>query len=116
VHREGEGAPYTGLKPKGTAIDPGIAASDRALESGSADSVVKLLTAEIEKGLRQRHMHAAEARERAGESVEKGREYVAAYVEFMHYAERLLLDATSAASHSEHGSAESTSKAAPHKH
>src|SRR5512145_18046 len=24
VHREGEGAPYTGLKPAGTAVDPGI--------------------------------------------------------------------------------------------
>ena len=103
VHREGEGAPYTGLKPAGTAVDPGIAASDTALETGSVDVLVKLLTGEVDKGLRHRFAEAAEARKDAAESVEKGRRYVAAYVEFMHYAERLLLNASSAASHAEHG-------------
>ena len=103
VHREGEGAPYTGLKPAGTAVDPGIAASDTALETGSVDVLVKLLTGEVDKGLRHRFAEAAEARKHAAESVEKGRQYVAAYVEFMHYAERLLLNASSAASHAEHG-------------
>jgi hypothetical protein len=101
VHREGEGAPYTGLKPAGTAVDPGIAASDAALETGSVDPLVKLLTAQVDEGLRHRFAEAAEARKHAGESVEKGRRYVAAYVELMHYAERLLLDASSAASHAE---------------
>ena len=103
VHREGEGAPYTGLKPAGTAVDPGIAASDTALETGSVEPLVKLLTAEVDRGLRHRFAAAAEARTHAAESVEKGRQYVAAYVEFMHYAERLLLNASSAASHAEHG-------------
>src|SRR5512147_306426 len=78
VHREGEGAPYTGLKPAGTAVDPGIAASDTALETGSADVLVKLLAAEVDKGLRHRFTEAAEARRHAAESVEKGREFVAA--------------------------------------
>jgi hypothetical protein len=99
VHREGEGAPYTGLKPAGTAVDPGIAASDTALETGSVDPLVQLLTKEVEEGLRHRFAEAAEARKRAAESVEKGRQYVAAYVEFMHYAERLLQDASTAAGH-----------------
>jgi hypothetical protein len=105
VHREGEGAPYTGLKPAGTAVDPGIAASDTALETGSVDPLLKLVTAEIDKGVRHRFTAAAEARKHAAESVEKGREFVAAYVEFMHYSERLLLSASSAASHAEHGQA-----------
>jgi len=103
VHREGEGAPYTGLKPAGTAVDPGIAASDTALETGSVEPLVKLLTAEVDRGLRHRFAEAAEARTHAAESVEKGRRFVAAYVEFMHYAERLLLNASSAASHAEQG-------------
>ena len=103
VHREGEGAPYTGLKAAGTAVDPGIAASDTALETGSVDALVRLLTGEIDKGLRHRFAEAAEARKHAAESVEKGRQYVAAYVELMHYAERLLANASSAASHAEPG-------------
>ena len=110
VHREAEGAAYTGLKPAGTAVDPGIAASDTALETGSVDLLVKLLTEEADKGLRHRFAEAAEARKHAAESVEKGRQYVAAYVEFTHYAERLLLSASSAASHAEHG------KVAEHAH
>jgi uncharacterized protein DUF6448 len=110
VHREGEGAAYTGLKPAGTAVDPAVAASDTALETGSADLLVKLLTEKVDEGLRHRFAEAAEARKHAAESVEKGREYVAAYVEFTHYAERLLLNASSAASYAEHG------KVAEHAH
>ena len=34
IHRAGEGASYTGLKP-GAEIDPAIAMTDEALESGS---------------------------------------------------------------------------------
>jgi len=101
VHREGEGAPYTGLKPAGTAVDPGIAAADAALETGSVEPLVSLLAAEVDTGLRHRFAEATKARKHAAASVENGRRYVAAYVEFVHYAERLQRDATSAASHAE---------------
>ena len=40
VHRAGEGAPFTGLKPAGSEVEPGIAAADQALERGSADEVI----------------------------------------------------------------------------
>jgi hypothetical protein len=102
------------LKPAGTAVDPGIAASDAALETGSVDPLVKLVTAEVDKGLRQRFSEVAEARKHAAESVVKGREFVAAYVEFTHYAERMLLNASSAASHAEHGEATEAGQAAEH--
>lgn len=97
VHRQGEGAPYTGLKPAGTEVEAGIQGADKALESGSVDALVKALTSQVEHGLRERFAHAAEARKHAGHGVEKGREYVAAYVEFMHYAERLHAGATTPA-------------------
>jgi hypothetical protein len=99
VHREGEGAPYTGLKPSGTAVEPGIAAADAALESGSIDALVRQLGGEVERGLRQRHARAVEARRHAAESVERGREFVEAYVDLMHYAERLLAAAAGPAPH-----------------
>jgi hypothetical protein len=105
IHREGEGAPYTGLKPAGAFVDPAIAASDKALETGSVDTLVKMVADEAEGGIRERLAHAAEARRHMGESVERGRDYVAAYVQFMHYAERLHDDAVSDVSHSEHEAA-----------
>jgi len=89
VHRAGEGEPYTGLKPAGIAIEPGILAADKALESGSADSLVKEITSTISEGIQQRFNHAIEAKKHAEESIEKGRVYVKAYVEFVHYIEGL---------------------------
>ena len=50
IHRAGEGAGYTGLKPAGK-IEPPIAAADRSLESGKLQEVAKLISARMEKGL-----------------------------------------------------------------
>jgi hypothetical protein len=105
VHRQGEGAPYAGLKPAGTEVDPAIAASDRALDTGSVDSLVGMIALRAEEGLRERFARAAAAKAHADESVERGRAYVAAYVEFVHYAERLLQSATTDAGHAGHDGA-----------
>jgi hypothetical protein len=116
IHREGEGAPYTGLKTAGTVVDPAVAASDTALETGSVAPVAKLITAEVERGLRDRYAEAAQARKHAAESIDKGRQYVAAYVEFVHYAERLRVDATSAASHEGHPAVPTPHEPPRHQH
>lgn len=42
LHRAGEGAPYTGLKPAGRDLGPVIPAVDKALETGSAEGLLKL--------------------------------------------------------------------------
>ncbi len=88
VHRAGEGAPYTGLKPAG-AVEPGIAAADLAIESGSADGLVAALAEHLDEGVRHRFERVVAAREHAGHNVAAGRAYVAAYVEFIHYVEGL---------------------------
>jgi hypothetical protein len=64
-------------------------------------NALALAAAGVIRGLRQRFAAAAKARTHAAESVEKGRQYVEAYVAFMHYAERLLADASTTASHGE---------------
>jgi len=98
IHRAGEGAPYTGLKP-GEAIEPIIAGSDRALESGSVDDLVKEVTDVAAKGIREKFAHVKEAKKHADESIEAGREYVEAYVVFTHYVERLYNDAAAKVEH-----------------
>jgi hypothetical protein len=103
IHREGEGAPYTGLKPAGTPLEPGVAEADKALETGKPDELVKAATDAVAAGIKQRFAEAAEARKHANESVEAGRKSVAAYVEFVHYAERIFADAKGSA----HGHGES---------
>jgi hypothetical protein len=99
IHRAGEGAPYTGLKNE--PAEPIIVAADKALESGSVDILVKQVTDAVAKGIRDRYLHTAERKKHADESIEKGREFVEAYVEFTHYVERLHMDASSAGAHHE---------------
>jgi len=102
IHRAGEGAPYTGLKPEG-AVEPAVKEADRALESGSADRLVNLITHAVEEGIRERFEHAKEAKKHAEENVKAGREFVEAYVDFTHYVERLHTHAS--AQGSRHGEA-----------
>lgn len=92
IHRAGEGAPYTGLQPAGS-VEPPIAAADKALESGSANSLVKMIADAAAKGIHERFARVAEARKHADESVEAGRKFVEAYVDYTHYVERLYNDA-----------------------
>jgi hypothetical protein len=99
VHRAGEGEPYTGLKPAGTKVEPGVALADKALETGSADALIQQATTEVAHNIRQRFAQAQEASKHAGQNVEAGRSYVAAYVEFIHYVERLHQAVTGPASH-----------------
>ena len=93
LHRATEGAPYTGLKPAGSDLGPAVKASDAALAKGDVDALVSLITERVADGLRERFAHARDARAKAGSSVAEGREYVRAYVVFVHYAERLFVDA-----------------------
>jgi hypothetical protein len=101
IHRAGEGAPYTGLKP-GTATDPAVALADKALESGSVDKLVNTLTDATAKGIRERFQRALKARKHADESVAAGREFVEAYVIFTHYVEGLHTIIKGATGHHEH--------------
>ncbi len=88
IHRAGEGAPYTGLKP-GTAVDPAVALADQALENGSVDKLVSVLTNAMGKEIRARFASAYEKQKKAEASVDEGREFVESYVVFTHYVEGL---------------------------
>lgn len=89
VHRAGEGAPYTGIKPAGT-IEAPIAKADLALETGSVDELADAISAHVAKEMRSRFAHALELRKRADESVEVGREFVEAYVQYVHFVEGIV--------------------------
>ena len=96
LHRAGEGEPYTGLKPAGRDLGPAIPAADQALEEGSAEHLKLLLNEALQKGLRE-HFDKALARKKfRSDDLAAGREYVEAYVEFVHYVERIYEASTRA--------------------
>ena len=122
IHRAGEGAPFTGLKP-GEAIEPIVAAADKSLETGTSDDLVKQVTDEVATGIRKRFDKVSEKRKHVNERVKAGREYVAAYVEFTHYVEDLYQKAVIEADHHHremkvhnHGKSHKEKKETHHKH
>lgn len=89
LHRAGEGAPFTGLQPAGRDLGPAIPAADRAIDTGSVSALDQLLTDAVRHGLHERFERLMALKKHDPKDLAAGRAYVAAYVEFIHYAERL---------------------------
>jgi hypothetical protein len=98
MHRAGEGAPFTGLKPAGRDLGPAIPAGDEAVRVGSVEPVRQLLAAAIQERLRHQLGEVVATKTFAPDDVAAGRAYVKAYVEFIHFVE-LLYDSTKRAPH-----------------
>jgi hypothetical protein len=92
-----DGQVYGKLKPAGSITDPALLAAEAAMAGGNVDRLARYIADQAEQGIRQRFAAAVEARRQAGESVELGRKYIRAYMEFVHYVDRLHRDARSAA-------------------
>ena len=88
IHRAGEGAGYTGLKPAGK-IEPPIAAADKSLETGKLEGVAKLISERMEQGLHRHFEDVMKKRKYNPNDIAAGRAFTSAYVEFTHYVERL---------------------------
>lgn len=88
VHRAGEGAPYTGLKPAGKP-EPAIAVADKAIETGKLEPVAELVTGRMHDGLHKQFETVMAKKQYNPNDVTAARAYVAAYVPYVHYVERL---------------------------
>ena len=88
VHRAGEGAPYTGLKPAGE-IEPAIAAADKSIETGKLEPVAKLVIDRTKDGLHGQFDAVTAKKKYSPNDIAAARAYVGAYVEYVHYVERL---------------------------
>lgn len=88
IHRAGEGAGYTGLKPAGR-IEPPIAAADKSLESGKLQPVAQLISKRMEQGLHRNFETVVSKKNYGPNDIAAGRAFASAYVEYTHYVERL---------------------------
>jgi hypothetical protein len=98
VHRAGEGAPFTGLKPAGRDLGPAIPAADEAVRVGSVEPVNRLLTASVQERLREQFGNVLATKAFNPDDLTAGRAHIKAYVEFIHFVERLY-DSTMNAPH-----------------
>lgn len=87
IHRAGEGAPFTGLRPEGTPIDERVAGADRCIEVGSLDPLTGLVPEEQLPELNRRLSEVLARKDHDPDDVAAGRAYIAAYVHFFKLAE-----------------------------
>lgn len=114
LHRAGEGAPYTGIKDE--AVEPIVALADQALANGSADEMIEKITGHVANAIREKFERALEAKKHQNESVAAGREFVEAYVAYMHFVEGIHTAVMSAGGHAHADAGESPAPASHETH
>jgi hypothetical protein len=103
VHRAGEGAPFTGLKPTGLDHGPVIPVAERAIETGSPDELAALLTGRVEEELRERFARVMELKALSNGDVDANREYVGAMLDLQVWSHNLFVSTKAAAHEHAHG-------------
>lgn len=108
IHRAGEGAPYTGLKPAGLPVGPVIPLAERAVEEESAAQLAGFLGDVLRDELEHRLQVVHELARQRDRSVEDARRYVGAMLGFEVYSHHLYeamraAEHHEAAAHSHHG-------------
>ncbi len=89
IHRAAEGAPYTGIKPHGTPVEPSVDAADKAIETGKIGELIKNMQGAISGEIRKKYNDVMLKKKHMNDSVTAGREYVQSYIRFTHYIEAL---------------------------
>lgn len=88
LHRETEGAPFTGLKHAGTTKQI-IKMSDQAISERNIDAFLAKFNNHIGKVIREKYAKVEMLDKVKNESSEKGREFVKAYVDYTHTIEAI---------------------------
>lgn len=98
VHRAGEGAPFTGLKPAGLDVGPVIPVAEKAVESGDPAALEETLVTAVRGELAHRFDHLGHLRGGAERGVDGARAYVEAMLGVQVWAHELY-QATKATVH-----------------
>jgi len=87
IHRNGEGVPYTGIKPSGTPVDEKVLAADKSIEAGNLSPLQGMVPADDQPELAERFERVMALKDFDVNNVVAGREYIEAYVLFFKFAE-----------------------------
>ncbi len=88
LHRETEGAPYTGLKPAGSTKQI-IQMTDSALYEDDIEGFIVKLDNHLNKVVHEKYQKVAELNKVKDNSKEQGRAFVEAYVDYTHTIEAI---------------------------
>ena len=88
LHRKSEGVGFTGLKPVGSA-SPIVKMADKSIEIQNVDELSSKFKAHIDKEVRNKYEMVQKLSMVKNESLENGRAYVKAYVDYTHMLENI---------------------------
>jgi len=103
LHREGEGAPYTGLKPAGLDWGPVVPRAEKAIEKGDPKEVIGYITQMVREELEGRFHRAMAKKKFDVNDVDAAREYVQAELGFVLFSHGLYAAITGKGEHGEEG-------------
>lgn len=95
IHRAGENAPYTGLKPAGLSEGPVIPVAEAAIKSEDPSELVAKLTEIVAGEIKKRFEKMLRLKKTADKSVDEGREYVEAMLGLQVWSHKLYTAAVS---------------------
>lgn len=87
IHREWEWAEYTWLKPAGSITNPVIILWDKSFETKDSTKLEEYFAKTITDEIKHRFQKVIEKQNYAKEDLAAGREYIAEYITFLHWAE-----------------------------
>lgn len=100
VHRAGEGAAFTGLKPAGLDVGPIIPIAEKAIDSDSATALEEALVTSVRQELADRFHHMQHLRDDAQSGLNGARAYVTAMLGLQVWAHGVY-QATKATGHAD---------------
>jgi len=101
LHREGEGAPYTGLKPAGLDWGPVVPRAEKAIEQGNAKEAIEFVVHTVKEELAERFARAMAKKKYDENNVGAAREFVQAMLGFVLYSHHLYAYVTGGGEHGE---------------
>ena len=103
VHREGEGASYTGLKPAGLNWGPVVLRAEKAIATGDAKEAIEFLLHTVEHELHERFEKAMSRKNYDENDVTAAREFVQANLGFVLWSHGLYSFIKGGGGHGEEG-------------
>jgi len=89
LHRAGEGAPYTGLKPAGLDEGPVVPKAEKAIETGNPQETIDFILGLVEDDLTHRFHSVMDRKKYDADNVDAGREFIEAFTGWVVYAHHL---------------------------
>lgn len=89
LHREWEGAPYTGLKPAGLGVGPVVPRVEKAIDIGNAKELIEFLQHEVKEEIEKRFKDVLIKKDYREDDVDSARKYIQAMLDFTLYSHHL---------------------------